>query len=140
LRDRCEEQEAEISAEAASFISREVLKMKTLHSKARLLLFFATILLLVLVFPTTLHARSTKTQLNPISVTAQRPSEALQLWFPMSSRQRQSGERASLLLDEDIRVRAATLLVGDPAVKTSVRSAHVPLTILVITAPVILDV
>jgi len=115
--------------------------MKTLHSKARLLIFFATILLLVLAFPGTLHARSTKTRgLSSISVTAQRPSQALQHWDPMISRQRQSRERASLLLDEDIRVRAATVLVGDPGIKRSAQSAHVPLTVVVITAPVILDV
>jgi len=115
--------------------------MKALHSKARLLLFFAAILFLVLAFPSTLHARRAKTRsLNSISVTAQRPSESLQHWVPMIARQGQSGERASLLLDEDVRVRAATVLVGDPGVKRSAQSTHVPLTILVITAPVILDV
>jgi hypothetical protein len=115
--------------------------MKARHLKARLLLFFATILLLVLAFPSTLHARITKTpQSNSISVTAQRASEALQRRVPVIRGQEQSGERASLLLDEDIRVRAATVLVGVPGLKRSAQGAHVPLTVLVITAPVILDV
>jgi hypothetical protein len=115
--------------------------MKALHSKTRLLVICATILLLILAFPSTLNARSARSpELNSIGVTAQRPSEAFQHLAPIVSRQRQSRERESLVLDEDIRVRAATVLMGDPVIKTSGQTAHVPLTVLVITAPVIVGV
>jgi hypothetical protein len=116
------------------------------NSKARAMILMTAILLVILAFPSKLHARQIQDhqlqiqdhQLKSISLAAHDRLRGNHGWTRIFERDRdRTGES---LLDRDIRVRAATALIGDPVVKKSSQGAHVPLTILVITAPVILDV
>jgi len=116
------------------------------NSKARAMILITAILLVILAFPSKLHARQIQVhqlpirdhQLKSISLEVRDPKPGNHGWTRIFERDRDPvGES---LLDQDIRVRAATALMGDPVVKKSSQGADVPLTILVITAPVILDV
>jgi hypothetical protein len=115
--------------------------MKPFHSKTRALIFLAAMVLLVIAFPSTLHASQSQIpELNSITFVDNQPLTATQPYRARAfAHSGDGGERESLLLDQDIRVRAATVLFGDPIVKISAQSSDVPLTVVVIAAPVILD-
>ena len=115
--------------------------MKLLHSKTRTLIFLIAIMLVILAFPRTLHARDMRLIANnSVDVaTHNRPTTYQDnLKFVKSGREHQ--RIPSSLLDRDIRVRAATVIMSDPTIRKSAGAARVPLTVVVITAPVILDV
>jgi len=112
--------------------------MNSLHSKARVAIFVTAILLLILAFPSPLHARQMESS-ERVGFTPYQPLAALGHHTKILTENRHRVEQKSLLLDQDIRVRAATTLIGDPMIKRSAENARVPITVLLITAPVILD-
>jgi|SRR5581483_5509 len=115
--------------------------MKTGLSKARIAMLLATILILVLAFPVRLHARempftrqSAIVAGSGLSAANAQPSNLV-----TGKAKAKNRERTPSLMDEDIRVRAVTALMSDPTTKRLVQDARAPIRMIVITAPVILD-
>ena len=114
--------------------------MKSLLSKSRSLILIGTVSLLILAYPSTFYARGIGVPERSSVKIADHTSFAETHSSGVATVPRERGDVQPSLLDQDIRVRVATVLIGDPATRKSAEAERVPLTVLVITAPVILDV
>ncbi len=114
--------------------------MRTTSPRAGIPLVLGIVLLLTLAFPSSLHAsnlslaqqtgfRGQSQQVLAVSVTHH-------FWV----RNREHHERRVLLMDADVRLRAAAAISGNPTVEKAVEHAGVPLRMIVITASPLLEV
>lgn len=113
-------------------------EMKSRFLRAHSLILIAAVLLLIMAFPSMLYARSVPVVEHAPKSIVYRTRLVADQFNSRQHGQNQQGAQ-SRLLDQDIRVRAATVLMGDPVIRKSAESERVPLTVLVITAPVILE-
>jgi len=98
------------------------------------------VLLLILVFPSSLYASdlslAQQTRVPGHSQQVMDLSVTHHFWV----RDREHPERRVLLMDADVRVQAAATIFGNPTVEKAAERARVPLRIIVITASPILEV
>ena len=115
--------------------------MKPAFSKARILIVIATVLLLVLAFPSKLYAKDIPVVQPTSNLAAGHHRSAMFLVTETFGRAAtHTPERPApelLIIEEDIRVRAATALVGDSAIKKLTPNLRVPVRMIAITAPMI---
>ena len=113
--------------------------MKTLPTLISIPLVMGIVLLLILTFPSSLYARDTPCQpaASLRSIDQHLLSASLAHHLPAPKRVQQ---RSSLLMDTDVRLRAAVALSSDPAIERAAGSLRIHLRIVVITANPLLDV
>jgi hypothetical protein len=110
--------------------------MKTVPPRITVPLVMGLVLLLMLVFPSSLDASvSLHSTASPSLVHQNMLPLALGHHVPPPKRVQDSG----LLIDADARLRAATALSSNPAIERVAAHSRVPLRMIVITANTLLD-
>jgi hypothetical protein len=113
--------------------------MRTISPRVSIALALGIILLLILGFPSSLYAGDLPiAQKNLVAAHSQ---QVLDVSVPhrVGLRNREHGERRVLLMDVDVRLRAAAMF-GNPTIEKAVEHAGVPLRMIVLTASPILEV
>lgn len=114
--------------------------MRTIPPRVSIAFVLGIMLLLILAFPSSLYARDLS-----IPQESRVPAHCQQvLAVPVPNhvglRNREDGERRALLMDADVRLRAAAAMFGNPTIEKAVEHAGVPLRMIVITASPLLEV
>jgi hypothetical protein len=113
--------------------------MRTISPRVSIALALGIILLLILGFPSSLYAGDLP--IAQKSLVAAHSQQVLAVSVPhhVGLRNREHGERRVLLMDVDVRLRAAAMF-GNPTIEKAVEHAGVPLRMIVLTASPILEV
>lgn len=114
--------------------------MRTIPPRVSIALVLGIVLLLILAFPGSLYASDLSIpQENRVPAHCQ---QVLAVSVPnhVGLRNREHGERRALLMDADVRLRAAAAMFGNPTIEKAVEHAGVPLRMIVITASPLLEV
>lgn len=114
--------------------------MRTIPPRVSIALVLGIVLLLILAFPSSLYARDLSIpQESRVPAHCQ---QVLAVSVPnhVGLRNREDGERRALLMDADVRLRAAAAMFGNPTIEKAVEHAGVPLRMIVITASPLLEV
>jgi hypothetical protein len=113
--------------------------MRTNPPRAGIPLVLGIVLLLVLAFPSSLHA-SDPSLAKQMRVPGQsQPVRAVSVLHHFV-RNREHPESRALLMDADVRLRAAAAISSNPAVEKAAERARVPLRMIVITTSPLLEV
>jgi hypothetical protein len=114
--------------------------MGTIPPRVSIVLVLGIVLSLILVFPSILYARDLS--IAQESLVPARGQQILAVSVPnhVGLRNREHGERRVLLMDADVRLRAAAAMFGNPPIEKAVEHAGVPLRMIVITASPLLEV
>lgn len=114
--------------------------MRTIPPRVSIALVLGIVLLLILAFSGSLYARD-------LSIPQERcvPAHCQQVFAVsvpnhVGLRNREHAERRALLMDADVRLRAAAAMFGNPTIEKAVEHAGVPLRMIVITASPLLEV
>lgn len=114
--------------------------MRTIPPRVSIALVLGIVLLLILAFPGSLYASDLSIpQESRVPAHCQ---QVLAVSVPnhVGLRNREHGERRALLMDADVRLRAAAAMFGNPTIEKAVEHAGVPLRMIVITASPLLEV
>ena len=118
--------------------------MRTIPPKISIPLVMGTVLLLILAFPSSLYADDLSVGQQKSVASASQHVLAVVAPNRISSgvlvRSRKHPDSALLLMDADVHVRAATALIGNPAIEKPAERARVPLRMIVITESPLLEV
>jgi hypothetical protein len=97
------------------------------------------IVLLILGFPSSLYAGDLP--IAQKSLVAAHSQQVLAVSVPhhVGLRNREHGERHVLLMDADVRLRAAAAIFGNPTIEKAVEHAGVPVRMIILTASPILE-
>lgn len=118
--------------------------MKTIPPRMTIPLVMGTVLLLVLAFPSSLYAHDLSASQQKWVGSDSQHVFAIVVPNRISSRvltrSRERSDRGLLLMDADVRLRAAAALIGNPAIEKPAENARVPLRMIVITASPLLEV
>jgi hypothetical protein len=122
----------------AAKLSRGGEGMRTISPRVSIALVSGVVLLLILGFPSTLYAGDLS-----IAQGSLVPAHSQQV-LAVSPRQvglrnREHGERHVLLMDADVRLRAAAAIFGNPTIEKAVEHAGVPVRMIILTASPILE-
>ena len=114
--------------------------MRTIPPRVSIALVLGIVLLLILAFPGSSYA-------SDLSIPQERRvpahyQQVLAVSVPnhVGLRNREHAERRALLMDADVRLRAAAAMFGNPTIEKAVEHAGVPLRMIVITASPLLEV
>lgn len=114
--------------------------MRTIPPRVSIALVLGIVLLLILAFPGSSYA-------SDLSIPQERcvPAHCQQVFAVsvpnhVGLRNREHAERRALLMDADVRLRAAAAMFGNPTIEKAVEHAGVPLRMIVITASPLLEV
>jgi hypothetical protein len=114
--------------------------MRTTPPRVSISLVLWIALMLILAFPSSLHASdlllAQQTGVRGQSQQVLAVSVSHHFWM----RNREHPERRVLLMDADVRLRAATAISSNPTLERAVEHAGVPLRMIVITASPLLEV
>ena len=114
--------------------------MRTSPPRVGIPLVLGIVLLLILAFPSSLYASNLslaqQTRVPGHSQQVLAVSVSHHVWV----RNREHPERRVLLMDADVRLRAAAAISSNPTVEKAVEHAGVPLRMIVITASPLVDV
>lgn len=114
--------------------------MRTIPPRVSIAFVLGIVLLLILAFPSSLYARDLSIpQESRVPAHCQ---QVLAVSVPnhVGLRNREDGERRALLMDADVRLRAAAAMFGNPTIEKAVEHAGAPLRMIVITASPLLEV
>lgn len=114
--------------------------MRTIPPRVSIALVLGIVLLLILAFPGSLYASDLSIpQESRVPAHCQ---QVLAVSVPnhVGLRNREDGKRRALLMDADVRLRAAAAMFGNPTIEKAVEHAGVPLRMIVITASPLLEV
>jgi len=114
--------------------------MRNISSKVGIPLVMAIVLLLILAFPGSLYATdlSLAHQTRVPAHSHQVPAVSVTHYWVRNRAHREPHN--GLLMDADVRMRAAVAIMGSPAIEKAIERAGVPLRIIVITASPLLEV
>jgi hypothetical protein len=114
--------------------------MTTIPPRVSIALVLGIVLLLILAFPGSLHASDLSIR-QESRVPAHSPELlAVSVTHRLWGRNRERREAPLLLMDADVRLRAAAAMFGNPTMEKAVEHAGVPLRMIVITASPLLEV
>ena len=113
--------------------------MRTVPPRVSIALVLGIVLLLIIAFPGNLYARDL-----PIPQQSRIPAHSQQVLavsvpHHVGLRNREHGERHVLLMDADVRLRAAAAIFGNPTIEKAVEHAGVPVRMIILTASPILE-
>ena len=114
--------------------------MRTIPPRVSVALVLGIVLLLILAFPGSLYASDLSIpQEGRVPAHCQ---QVLAVSVPnhVGLHNREHGERRALLMDADVRLRAAAAMFGNPTIEKAVEHAGVPLRMIVIAASPLLEV
>jgi hypothetical protein len=98
------------------------------------------IVLLILGFPSSLYAGDLSIAQESLVPAHSQQVLAVSVPHHVGLRNREHDERRVLLMDADVRLRAAAAMFGNPTIKKAVEHAGVPLRMIVLTASPMLEV
>ena len=114
--------------------------MRTIPPRVSIAFVLGIMLLLILAFPSCLYARDLSIpQESRVPAHCQ---QVLAVSVPnhVGLRNREHGERRVLLMDADVRLRAAAAMFGSPTIEKAVEHAGASLRMIIITASPLLEV
>ena len=114
--------------------------MRTIPPRVSIALVLGIVLLLILAFPGSLYASDLSIPQESLVPAHCQQVLAVSLPNHVGLRNREHGERLALLMDADVRLRAAAAMFGNPTIEKAVEHAGVPLRMIVITASPLLEV
>ena len=114
--------------------------MRTIPPRLGIPVVLGIVLLLILAFPGSLYASDLSLAQQTRFPGHSRQVMAVSVTHHFWVRDREHRERRVLLIDADVRLRAAAAICGNPTVKKAVEHAGVPLRMIVITASPLLEV
>ena len=113
--------------------------MRTISPRVSIALALGIILLLILGFPSSLYAGDLSIAQESLPAHSQQ-GLAVSVPHHVGLRNREHDERRVLLMDADVRLRAAAAMFGNPTIEKAVEHAGVPLRMIVLTASPMLEV
>jgi hypothetical protein len=114
--------------------------MRTIPPRVSIALVLGIVLLLILAFPGSLYASDLSIPQESRVPAHSQQVLAVSMPHHVGLRNREHDERRILLMDADVRLRAAAAMFGNPIIEKAVEHAGAPLRMIVITASPLLEV
>lgn len=114
--------------------------MRTIPPRVSIALVLGIVLLLILAFPGSLYASDLSIPQESRVPAHSQQVLAVSMPHHVGPRNREHDERRILLMDADVRLRAAAAMFGNPIIEKAVEHAGAPLRMIVITASPLLEV
>jgi hypothetical protein len=114
--------------------------MRTVPPRVSIALVLGIVLLLILAFPSSLYASDLSIPQESRAATHCPELLAVSVTHRLWVRNRERREARVLLMDADVRLRAAAAMFGNPTSEKAVEHAGAPLRMIVITASPLLEV
>jgi hypothetical protein len=123
----------------AAKLSRGGKGMRTISPRVSIALVSAVVLLLILGFPSSLYAGDLSIAQGSLVPAHSQQVLAVSVPHHVGLRNREHGQRHVLLMDADVRLRAAAAIFGNPTIEKAVEHAGVPVRMIILTASPILE-
>jgi len=123
----------------AAKLSRGGKGMRTISPRVSIALVSAVVLLLILGFPSSLYAGDLSIAQGSLVPAHSQQVLAVSVPHHVGLRNREHGQRHVLLMDADVRLRAAAAIFGNPTIEKAVEHAGVPVRMIILTANPILE-
>ena len=123
----------------AAKLSRGGKGMRTISPRVSIALVSAVVLLLILGFPSPLYAGDLSIAQGSLVPAHSQQVLAVSVPHHVGLRNREHGQRHVLLMDADVRLRAAAAIFGNPTIEKAVEHAGVPVRMIILTAIPILE-
>lgn len=129
----------QLAHDIAAKLSRGGKGMRTISPRVSIALVSAVVLLLILGFPSSLYAGDLSIAQGSLVPAHSQQVLAVSVPHHVGLRNREHGQRHVLLMDADVRLRAAAAIFGNPTIEKAVEHAGVPIRMIILTASPILE-